>query len=100
MVLAAPPSVITDLPALSFTGTATGAAALPQQFTVLGSIPLVGLSLAAKTADGGDWLSISATTGLTPLLVDVTADPAKLAQEGTRGPSPSRPPTPCPRSFK
>ncbi len=79
MVLAAPPSVRTDLQSLQFTANSNGAPALAQQVTVFGSIPLIGLSLAVKTSDGGDWLSISATSGLTPLLVDVNANPAKLA---------------------
>jgi uncharacterized protein (TIGR03437 family) len=79
MVLAAPPAVRTSVQTLAFGANANGAPAPVQQFTVTGSIPLIGLSLSVKTADGGNWLSIPATSGLTPLLVDVTADPANLA---------------------
>jgi uncharacterized protein (TIGR03437 family) len=79
MVLASPPNVQPDIQSLAFAASANGAPALPQQITILGSIPLIGLELSVKTADGGDWLSISTPAGLTPLLVDVTADPSKLA---------------------
>ncbi len=79
MVLAAPPSVRASAPSLASAASANGALAPAQQFDVVGSIPLIGLPLSVKTADGGDWLSVSPSSGLTPLLVDVSADPAKLA---------------------
>ncbi|HTM51826.1 MAG TPA: hypothetical protein VL285_24190 [Bryobacteraceae bacterium] len=84
-VLAAPPSVRSDVSSLVFAANATGAPAPAQQFNVVGSIPLIGLALSAATADGGDWLSVSAPGGLTPLLVDVTADPSKLAPGSYQG---------------
>ncbi len=79
MVLAAPPAIRTDTQSLAFSASSNGAPALPQQITVLGSIPLIGLSLGVTTSDGGSWLSVSTPSGLTPLLVDVGADPSNLA---------------------
>jgi uncharacterized protein (TIGR03437 family) len=76
-VLAAPPSVAVAPSSLSFSGRSGGAMTAPQQITI--SSPVSGLPFTVSASQGADWLVIGASTGATPQLVDIRADPSNLA---------------------
>ena len=75
-ILAAPPSLVASPQSMSFTAASGGSPAPPQNLTVASPVP--GLSLAATGS--APWLKLSLQTGVTPSLIQVSADPVPLAQ--------------------
>jgi uncharacterized protein (TIGR03437 family) len=82
VVLASPPAVQVSPASCSFNGQSTGAGAPTQTFSIT-SVPGMGFSLTVATATGGNWLSVTPTSGAAPRLIDVVADPSKLTSAGT-----------------
>ncbi|HYL79150.1 MAG TPA: hypothetical protein VEU96_33475 [Bryobacteraceae bacterium] len=78
-VLASPPSFTATPATLTFHGSSGGALTLPQSIVLAGSITGLPFSITVDTAGTGNWLSVSPSSGATPRLIDVAADPAKLA---------------------
>ncbi|HTS49581.1 MAG TPA: IPT/TIG domain-containing protein [Bryobacteraceae bacterium] len=67
------PGLLASVPSLYFSETAGGNTANAQIVTVYttGSVPL-GLSVAASTASGGDWLKVTSPGGNTPVQITVS----------------------------
>lgn len=63
----------------TFQGNAGGAPPLAQSLTVTGSIDAVPFSITQST--GSDWLSLSTSSGVTPRLIQLQADPSQLAAQ-------------------
>jgi hypothetical protein len=63
---------------LSFTYQVPGSAPLPATLQVSGSVSGSAFSVTTATQTGGNWLSVTPTTGLTPSTVSVLASPAGL----------------------
>jgi uncharacterized protein (TIGR03437 family) len=78
-ILAEPPAFRVSTDTLNFAGASGGAPTPAQTLVAIADVPGLQFTVAARTADGADWLRVSATVGATPLLLRVTADPAKLA---------------------
>jgi uncharacterized protein (TIGR03437 family) len=74
-VLALPPAITVAPSQMSFSAQAGGAPTPPQQLTVDG--PVSGVAFSVSVSGGADWLVVSAG-GLTPRVIDVTADPSNL----------------------
>ncbi len=73
---AAGPALSLSATSLSFSYQIGGTAPAKQTFTITSSVGVLNVSV---TATGGSWLSVSPTSGNTPLTVTVTADPTALA---------------------
>lgn len=73
------PAVTSSPTSLSFTYQPPGLAPLPGSVQVSGNF--VGLSFvtAVTTQDGGNWLSVTPTSGMTPSTFSVSIDPTALA---------------------
>ncbi|HLG97675.1 MAG TPA: hypothetical protein VKX49_15275 [Bryobacteraceae bacterium] len=82
-VLAAPPPISVAPATLSFTARASGAITSPQQITV--SSPVEGLGFSATVSPGSDWLMLSASSGVTPQLLQIRVDPANLMRGPYQG---------------
>ncbi|MEZ5404218.1 MAG: hypothetical protein R2729_31350 [Bryobacteraceae bacterium] len=78
-ILSEAPAFRVSTDSLTFAGASAGAPSPAQTLVATGDIPGLGFAIAARTADGVEWLRVNASAGATPLLVQVTADPAKLA---------------------
>ncbi len=75
-VLAAPPAVSVTPASLSFSGHAGGALTPSQQITI--TSPVSGLAFSITASSGADWLVLGTTSGVTPQLVVLRADPSNL----------------------
>ncbi|MBK5293288.1 MAG: hypothetical protein JJE04_16645 [Acidobacteriia bacterium] len=75
-ILAAPPSFTTGSAPLSFAGRSGGTPAAAQLISASGSVPGI---LFTASVTGGNWLAVNPSSGETPRLLEVTADPADLA---------------------
>ncbi len=76
IILANPP-VATATPAqFTFQGSAGGAPPHTQYLTVTGSIDAVPFTITQSS--GSDWLSLSTSSGMTPRLIQLNADPSQL----------------------
>jgi len=78
-ILAHPPSFQISANSLSFTGASGGAPAQPRNVVATAEVSGLALNVRVRTASGGNWLSTSTSTGNTPRIVAVTANPANLA---------------------
>jgi len=74
-VLALPPAITVAPNQMSFSAQAGGAPTPPQLLTVDG--PVSGVAFSISASSGADWLVASAG-GLTPRVIEVTADPTNL----------------------
>src|SRR5205823_3962053 len=94
-ILAVPPAFSAAPTTLAFTGSNGGAVTVPQSLTLSG--PITGLRFTSKIDTGGtgNWLSVSPGSGVTPRLVEVVADPSKLAPGTYPATITILPPTPC-----
>lgn len=72
------PTVTASPTSLSFTYQVPGSAPLPATLQVSGSVSGSAFSVTTATQTGGNWLSVTPTTGLTPSTVSVLASPAGL----------------------
>ncbi len=77
-ILASPPAITVAPASLTFSGKAAGAVSNPQRLTIVS--PIEGVPFSITTSSGADWLVVDTTTGETPQLVRVQADPTNLAQ--------------------
>ena len=65
---------------LAFTATAGASLPASQQLSLVSSVVGLGWEMSAVlTSSGGSWLSVSASSGMMPSLVTVSADASKLA---------------------
>jgi uncharacterized protein (TIGR03437 family) len=78
-VLAMPPSFAAIPSNLVFSGSSGGASTAAQTLTVSTSIPGMSFATDVATSDVGDWLSITPDSGASPRLMEVVANPFKLA---------------------
>jgi uncharacterized protein (TIGR03437 family) len=79
VVLAMPPSFGPVPSNLVFSGSSGGAATAAQTFAVSTSVPGMSFATDVTTNDGGDWLSVTPDSGASPRLIEVVANPFKLA---------------------
>ena len=77
VVLAAPPASTPQPASLSFTARSGGAAPPAQQ--LLAGASVSGAPFSAAVESEADWLSVIPREGATPRLIEVGADPARLA---------------------
>jgi len=75
-VLATPPMVSVSPASLNFSGKAGGSITPPKPITISSAIP--GMAFSVSASQGADWLTIGASSGVTPQVIDVRADPANL----------------------
>ncbi len=75
-VLPNAPQFTTTPASLAFAGLSTGAPTQPQNLVLSAVVP--GMAFTAKIEPPSDWLQLSTTSGQSPRLVGVTADPASL----------------------
>ncbi len=76
VILASHPAIGVDVTDFSFGGSAGGAPQLAQYLTVTGSIDAIPFTI-AQSPDSG-WLSVSTSSGVTPRVIQLTADPSQL----------------------
>ena len=76
-VLAAPPAVNVSPVQMSFSAQAGGARTTPQKLAI--TSPVSGIGFTVSTDASANWVVLSATSGSTPELINVRADPSKLA---------------------
>jgi uncharacterized protein (TIGR03437 family) len=81
-VLSVPPALDAVPGSFTFSAKAGGAAAPEQQLNLSVLVPGLPFSVDTKTTDGTPWLRLSATSGVAPSSVQVSADPTNL-QPGT-----------------
>ena len=75
-VLTAPPMVSVSPAALSFSGKAGGAITAPKVITISSAVSSMAFSVSAS--QGAGWLTIGVSSGATPQVIDIRADPANL----------------------
>ena len=75
-VLAIPPQFSAQPGMLDFSGKSGGAMTPPQKLTF--QSPANGLEFSISVSAGSAWLMVGSTSGSTPRLIDVRADPSKL----------------------
>jgi uncharacterized protein (TIGR03437 family) len=78
VVLAAPPTISLQQNSVAVSA-ASGGAPLTINAGVQGSVQGLAFTVSAATASGGTWLSAGASSGNTPDLLAITADPSNLA---------------------
>jgi uncharacterized protein (TIGR03437 family) len=76
-VLSTLPSVSVAPRQLQFTAPSGGAPSTPQNLSV--TSPVEGLAFSASVSVGASWLHLNTTAGVSPRLIQVTADPTGLA---------------------
>jgi uncharacterized protein (TIGR03437 family) len=76
-VLAAAPAFQAAPASLSFSGTAGGSPSAPLALSVTSTVPGIAFSVAANLPP---WLSVTPMSGVLPAVLQVVADPGKLAQ--------------------
>jgi trimeric autotransporter adhesin len=76
-VLATAPAVSVAPLEMQFTASSNGAIATPQTLSL--TSPIEGLAFSANLPDGVNWLQLNPSSGVSPRLVQVTADPTGLA---------------------
>jgi uncharacterized protein (TIGR03437 family) len=76
-VLAAPPAISVSPIKLTFSGKSGGAMTPPQHLTI--ESPVSGLPFSVVGSPDATWMVLAATSGVTPELIDVKADPSNLA---------------------
>jgi uncharacterized protein (TIGR03437 family) len=76
VILATPPTATATPAQFLFQGNAGGAPPLAQYLTVLGTIDAVPFSIAQSA--NSNWLSLSTSSGVTPRLIQLQADPSQL----------------------
>jgi uncharacterized protein (TIGR03437 family) len=76
VILATPPTAAAAPSQFTFVGNAGGAPPLAQYLTVTGSIDAVPFTIAQSA--GSSWLSLSTSSGVTPRLIQLQADPSQL----------------------
>jgi uncharacterized protein (TIGR03437 family) len=76
-VLAAPPQFTVTPSQFSFSGKAGGAQTPPQKLIM--ESPVEGLAFTLSVSAGADWLLLGSSSGFTPRLINVRADPSTLA---------------------
>lgn len=75
-VLATPPAVTVSPTSFKFSGKSGGAMTAPQQLTISSAVP--GLAFTVSASQGADWLVIGVSSGTTPQVIDIRADPSNL----------------------
>jgi uncharacterized protein (TIGR03437 family) len=75
-VLAMPPMVSVSPASLSFSGKAGGAITAPKVITISSAVP--GMVFSVSATQGANWLTIGVSSGATPQVLDIRADPANL----------------------
>ena len=85
VVLPTSPSFSVAPQNLSFSAPAGAPEVRDQQVSVSSPVPGLAWSAQAATESGGDWLSVSPTSGSVPGTISVTVDVASLAPETYRG---------------
>ena len=76
VILASAPSISADVTGFTFVGSAGGAAPPTQYVTITGSVDNIPFTVAQTP--NTDWLSLSVSSGVTPRVIQVTADPSQL----------------------
>ena len=75
-VLATPPAITVTPASMNFSARSNGSTSAPQKLTI--TSPVAGLAFTISKSTGADWLSLSASAGVTPQLVNIRVDPANL----------------------
>jgi trimeric autotransporter adhesin len=78
LTVTAPPTVSASPTTLTFNYTAGGATPAAQSISVSGGGATLAFTATASTTSGGNWLSVSPTSGNTPATLSVTIVPAGL----------------------
>jgi uncharacterized protein (TIGR03437 family) len=79
VILANAPAISADLTEFTFQGSAGGAPQLAQYLTVTGSIDDIPFTITQSPGSG--WLSLSSLSGVTPRVIQLTADPSQLTRQ-------------------
>jgi uncharacterized protein (TIGR03437 family) len=77
VILATPPTAAATPSQFLFQGNAGGAPPLAQYLTVIGTIDAVPFNITQSA--NSNWLSLSTSSGVTPRLIQLQADPSQLA---------------------
>lgn len=75
-VLTASPAVSVSPGSFAFSGNSGGATTAPQQLTISSAVP--GMAFTVSASQGADWLVIGVSSGSTPQVIDIRADPSSL----------------------
>lgn len=77
-VLPSPPALTASPAAFRFSASAAGSPAGDQQLNLSVAVPGIPFTIDTTTSDGGSWLKVSATSGVAPANLQVSADPTQL----------------------
>jgi len=97
-ILAAPPTFDVSATPLRFSAKSGGPVTQPELLTVSSTLPGVQFSVTASTSGGGNWLQVNPSSGATPRLIEVTADPSQVAPGTYTGVVTIAAPTASPRT--
>lgn len=78
-ILAEPPGFRVSTDSIELDAVSGGAISAARTLVATGEIAGLGFSATTRTVSGGEWLRVSAPSGVTPRAIEVSADPSKLA---------------------